>query len=94
LRSRAAKRINRFTVDDLEINFVELSERDLQHINGGVAPRSCSCGRTTLGCTDYPHFVGSGACSCQLSQANEIPLSQANERLSLIALGEFDFIVG
>jgi bacteriocin-like protein len=84
LTSGLVKRVNRFTIDGLEVNLVELSEKDLQHINGGVSPRSCPCGRTVLGCTDDSRFTLPGACSCQLSQGNE--------GLSLTALGEFDFI--
>ncbi len=35
LISRSVKRVNGFTIQDLAIDLVELSEKDLQHIVGG-----------------------------------------------------------
>lgn len=89
---RAVKRVNRSTIEDLAIDLVELSERNLQHINGGVNPRTCSCGRT-VGCTEPRLRVPGSGCDYHLFQANDIQSSQAfqaNERLSLTASGEFD----
>lgn len=40
LMSRAIKRVNRFSIQDLSVELAELSEKDLQHINGG----GCCCG--------------------------------------------------
>jgi hypothetical protein len=86
LMSQAVRHLDPFTREYLTTNLVELSERDLQHINGGIAPRSCSCGRSTIGCTDGPGLGLPGGCSCQLSQANDI--------LSLTASEKFNFIIG
>lgn len=96
LMYRAVKRVNRFTIEDLAIDLVELSERDLQHINGGVDPRTCSCGRT-VGCTEPPLRGPGRGCEYHLFQANNIQSSQtfqANETLTLTASGEFDFVIG
>lgn len=80
----------------MSTDLVELSERNLQHINGGVVPTTCSCGRT-ISCTE-PRVRGSGGgCSCQLSQVNDIQSSQAfqaNKILTLTASREFNFIIG
>jgi hypothetical protein len=52
LMSRSVKHVNRSTIDDLAIDLVELSERDLQHISGGFRHGGgCNCGRGGGGTT-------------------------------------------
>ena|SRR4028118_1271568 len=58
LMSRSVKRVNRSIFQNLAMDLVELSERDLQHISGGSNPTYCACGRV-ITCTD-PRPTGLG----------------------------------
>jgi hypothetical protein len=44
LMAQSTKRVNCFTIEDLKIDLVELSERDLQHISGGFCHCTCNGG--------------------------------------------------
>lgn len=46
LISRSVERVNSFTIQDLAIDLIELSEKDLQNISGG-RHNGCGCGGTT-----------------------------------------------
>ncbi len=58
LMSQVVKSVNRFNIQDLPIDLVELSERDIQYISGGSVPTYCACGRVR-DCTS-PRPTGGG----------------------------------
>ena len=44
LMSQVVKSVNRFNIEDLPIDWVELSEKDLENISGGYRYNGCHCG--------------------------------------------------
>jgi hypothetical protein len=102
LMSQVVKSVNRFNIQDLPIDLVELSERDIQHISGGSNPTYCACGRV-ITCTDpRPTGLGGGptglggrkggdptgapACNCQVMSTSNM--------LDTTVLSRFDSIFG
>ena len=79
LMSRAVKRVNGFTVQDLSSDLVELSERDLKRVVGGFGD-PCGGGTTTI--TGGTNTIVNGvvtnkggtitikACTCQVTAAD------------------------
>jgi hypothetical protein len=94
LNFRAVKRVNGFTVQDLSTDLVELSEKDLKRVVGGVASGD-PCGGGTPVITGGTNILVDGVlyneggtvtvkpCTCQPKAANN------SITLAAVSIGKF-----
>jgi natural product precursor len=83
---QSVKRVNSFTVQDLAIDLIELSEKDLQNISGGH--NGCGCGGTT---TTTTTTTSSGGTTTTTTTTTTNHLTQTASALRIDSISS-DFI--
>lgn len=86
MMSPAIKRVNRFSTQDLSVELIELSEKDLQHIVGGCCCCCCCSGNNPF--KDLPPLpplkLKYGGGSLTSASAESLPTAYVSDDQTLL----------